>query len=399
MAKKTEKIDKNSEFIKRLNTNFGRKIAGLLKDSENANIKDFVSTGSTVLDVFVSNVPKGGWPCGRINVVEGESSTGKSLIAAHSAADTLKRGGTVIYIDNEHAVDMNFFRRIGVDVSKMIYVDGINYLEEVFELIEKSAIEFRNENPDELFTVILDSVSSTPTKAESEGDYEAKYMGEVARVLSQNCKKIIKTLIKYKVCLIITNQLRTKIPRPGEHIYGDALIGTGGKALSFYATTLVMLKKAGEIKDKGGKDGEVIGSFVNAKVLKTRFGPSARRFDLNVYFSHGIDDAGSWLEVLKKFGVVTVSGAWCSSKELYGDEKFQTSDWNKSIKDPVFKEKTREILERVLVKNYDELDTEKSVIEGYDLNSAEEAKILASQLNIDDSEFVKKVFETVEEKE
>jgi recombination protein RecA len=110
MAKKSEKTDKNSEFLKNMNTAFGRVIARKLSDRD--AIKDYVSTGSTVLDTFISNDVLGGWPLGKISVVEGPESSGKSLLAAHASVSTIKRDGVVLYIDSERAVDKNLFKRI-----------------------------------------------------------------------------------------------------------------------------------------------------------------------------------------------------------------------------------------------------------------------------------------------
>lgn len=381
MAKKTEKIEnKNSEFIKKLNTKFGRSIASTLKDSSNSNIKEFISTGSTVLDVYLSNRENGGWCCGRLNVIEGSEATGKSLLAAHAAADVLKRGGTVLYVDTEHAVDMDFFKRVGVDVSKMIYVDGLEYMEQIFELIEKSTIEFRNENPDDLFLVIWDSVSGIVTQKEWENSYEDQTMGAVARVLSTNLRKIIPIIDKYKVCLLFVNQLRNKIARQGEKIYGDPLIGTGGRAIPYYASMIIRLRKAGEIKDKEGAAGVVMGVYVNAKVTKTRLGPPFRNCDLNIYFNKGVDDVDSWLDTFKIRGIIKTVNKQYVCEEL-SSERFQGPEWKEMIKDPEFVEKAKKVLVKGLVVNYDEVDVAQMIIENVDPDSIAEVQSLADQLN------------------
>ncbi len=359
----TENVNKLIDFI---NTKYKKKIATTLEDAETANVKNFVSTGTIVLDILSVNKPIGGFPEGRVSTILGLEQTGKSLLAAHACADTLRRDGTVIYIDKEHAVDRGFFKRIGVDDTRLIYIDDIDTIEQVFELVEMVSIQHRNDNPDDLFTIVWDSVAATPTAAELDGTYDDQQFASAAKGISKSLRKINKVIDEKKVTFIAVNQLKIKIPRTGERSFGDNLIAYGGKALNYHSSLIFKLKSIGKIEDKFGN---IMGAKTEATVLKSKFGPSLRKCNLNIYYSHGIDDSDAWLDLLKHYEVIKVRGGYFNCPELMGENNFQTSEWNEELKKPEFREKVRGVLKRILVIDYNKVNIGELVVSNVDPES------------------------------
>lgn len=375
MAKKAgvSQVDSVQKLMDIINTKFKKKIATSLDDAGCANVKRFVSSGSAVLDMLATNrINSGCFPEGRISTIEGQEQTGKTLVAAHACADVLRRDGTVIYIDKEHAVDRNFFKRVGVDTSKMIYVDDLEYMEEVMDFVEQVAVAHRNIEPNDLFAVVWDSVAATPTKAEVNGEYDDKYYAECAKVLAQSLRKLTKVVEDNKVTMIAINQLKTKIPRPGERVFGEQLKAYGGAALPFHASLRIRLKNCGTIKDKYDN---ILGTQTDAKIIKSKFGPSHRSCILKIYYSHGVDDSDSWFDILKKYEKITKPNATCfGCPELLGEEEFQTKQWNEHIKDPEFRKKVIELLEKTIVIDYDKIDVGELVVSNIDPDSLDEVE-------------------------
>jgi len=292
-----------------------------------ADLREWVSTGSTTLDVAISNRPDGGLPVGRIAEFTGLEASGKSLIMAHLLANTQKKGGIAVYIDTENALSEEFLTAVGVDVRSMLYVP-LECIEDIFETIESLILDIRKNNRDRLVTIVVDSVAAATTKVEQDADYEKDgWATTKAIVMSKALRKITNLIGKERVVLAFTNQLREKLGA----MFGDPYTTSGGKALPFHASCRVRLKSIGKLKDG---DNEIIGVQTEAQVIKNRFGPPFKKATFNIYFDSGIDDYGSWLDVLKKYKAIEQGGSWYTIVvESTGEViKFQSKDWPKLIR-------------------------------------------------------------------
>ena len=295
------------------------------------DIKDFVSTGSTMLDLAISNKPNGGIAVGRITEINGLESSGKSLIGAHILAETQKKGGVAVYIDTETSVSTEFLGAIGVSVDSMLYLH-LETVEDVFTAIEEIVAKVRESDKDRLVTILVDSLAGATTKVELEADFDKDgWATAKAIIISKAMRKITQMIGRQKIALVFTNQLRQKLGV----MFGDPWTTSGGKALPFHASTRIRLKNTGQIKDKKNNN---IGMKMRAQVIKNRLGPPMRHADFELYFETGIDDDGSWLHVMKDHNLVKQGGAWYTLKYEGKEIKFQSKDWSEQLKDEKFKE-------------------------------------------------------------
>jgi len=295
------------------------------------DIKDFVSTGSTMLDLAISNKPNGGIAVGRITEINGLESSGKSLIGAHILAETQKKGGVAVYIDTETSVSTEFLGAIGVSVDSMLYLH-LETVEDVFTAIEEIVAKVRESDKDRLVTILVDSLAGATTKVELEADFDKDgWATAKAIIISKAMRKITQMIGRQKIALVFTNQLRQKLGV----MFGDPWTTSGGKALPFHASTRIRLKNLGQIKDKKNNN---IGMKMRAQVIKNRLGPPMRHADFELYFETGIDDDGSWLHVMKDHNLVKQGGAWYTLKYEGKEIKFQSKDWSEQLKDTEFRE-------------------------------------------------------------
>tara|TARA_Y100001938_G_scaffold132636_1_gene191113 strand:+ start:40 stop:1161 length:1122 start_codon:yes stop_codon:yes gene_type:complete len=317
----------------------GGKIAFFLNDeSTPTDVKDFISTGSSMLDLAISNRPDGGIAVGRITEINGLESSGKSLLGAHLLAETQKKGGVAVYIDTETSVSQDFLQCIGVDLDSMLYVH-LETVEDIFETIEQIVTKIRESDKDKLVTILVDSLAAASTKVEMEADYEKDgWATSKAIIISKAMRKITQMIGRENIALVFTNQLRQKLGV----MFGDPWTTSGGKALPFHASTRLRLKNLGQLKD-GKKN--VIGMKCRAQVVKNRLGPPLRHADYIMYFESGIDDYGSWLTVMKDHKLLKQAGAWytiqhCDTEtgELIKEHKFQSKDFEELLnKNPELK--------------------------------------------------------------
>jgi recombination protein RecA len=300
-------------------------------DTTPTDIKDFVSTGSTMLDLAISNKPNGGIAVGRITELNGLESSGKSLIGAHILAETQKKGGVAVYIDTETSVSTEFLGAIGVDVQSMLYLH-LETVEDIFSAIEEIVSKVRESDKDRLVTILVDSLAAATTKVELEAEFDKDgWATSKAIILSKAMRKITQMIGRQKIALIFTNQLRQKLGV----MFGDPWTTSGGKALPFHASTRIRLKNLGQIKDTKKN---TIGMKMRAQVIKNRLGPPMRHADFELYFETGIDDDGSWLHVMKDHKLVKQGGAWYTMNNQDGKElKFQSKDWSEQLEDEEFK--------------------------------------------------------------
>jgi len=296
------------------------------------DIKEFISTGSTMLDLAISNRPDGGIAVGRITELNGLESSGKSLVGAHLLSETQKKGGVAVYIDTETAVSEEFLGVIGVDINNMLYLH-LETVEDIFEAIEEIVTKVRESDKDRLVTILVDSLAAATTKVELNADFDKDgWATSKAIVISKAMRKITQMIGRQRVALVFTNQLRVKLGA----MFGDPYTTSGGKALPFHASTRIRLKNKGQIKDTKKN---VIGMTILAQVIKNRLGPPLRKAEFPLYFESGVDDEGSWLQVLKDHNLVKVGGAWYTMKDHNDEEiKFQSKDWAEKLEDEDFKD-------------------------------------------------------------
>ena len=313
-----------------LNKQFKDTKVAYFLDGSNAtptDIKEFISTGSSVLDLAISNRPNGGVAVGRITEINGLESSGKSLIGTHILAETQKRGGVAVYIDTETSVSREWLETIGVDVSKLLYLH-VETVEDIFECIESIIVKIRESDRERLVSILVDSLAGASTKVEMEADFEKDgWATSKAIIVSKAMRKITQMIGRERIALVFTNQLRQKLGV----MFGDPWTTSGGKALPFHASTRIRLKNMGQIKV--GAKNDVIGMKCRAQIIKNRLGPPLRHADFNLYFDSGIDDMGSWLTVLKDHKLLKIAGAWYTLEYKGKDIKFQSKDFEKKLEE------------------------------------------------------------------
>ena len=305
-------------------------------DDAPSNVKDWISSGCDSLDLAISNRPNGGFPVGRITEITGLEASGKSLLASHALAETQKKGGLAVYIDTESATSTEFLQAIGCDLKTMLYVP-LETIEEIFETIETIVEGVRKSNKDRLVTIVVDSVMGASTKIEMAAEYDKDgYATSKSIILSKAMRKVTNWIARENICLIFTNQLRTKLGVS----FGDAWTTSGGKAIPFHASVRLRLKNTGMIKAKINGLEQVVGSKTEVQVVKNRMGPPHRKVNYDIYYDSGIDNYGGWLETMKKFDLVKQAGAHYTlddvdpdTGEVLGEIKFQSKNFVEKVID------------------------------------------------------------------
>ena len=318
---------------------------------------DFISTGATMLDVAISNRPHGGIAVGRITELTGLEGSGKSLIGAQLIANTQKRGGVGVLIDTETAVNPEFFKAVGIDTNKLVYVH-LQTVEEVFDAITTIIEKVRSgKDKDKLVTIVVDSVAAASTKKEMEADFgKDGYATDKAIIISKAMRKITGLLGRERIALVFTNQLRQKL---NAMAFSDPWTTSGGKAIAFHASTRLRLSLMGKISNSAG---DVIGVKVKANVVKNRLGPPHRTAEFEIYFNRGIDDAGAWLKMMKENKIVKQAGAWYTFDDpRTGQEiKFQSKDFAAFLEEDQERKEAiySEICDSLIMKYQSEFDPE-----------------------------------------
>lgn len=292
------------------------------------DLTDFVSTGSSLLDLAISNRPNGGLPVGRIAELTGLEGSGKSLVAAHLLMETQKRDGVAVLIDTENAVNAEFFQSFGLDMSKLVYAP-VSTVEEIFSIIEKIIESVRKGNKDKLVTIVVDSVAGASTEVEMAADYTKDgWATTKAIIIGKALRKITTMIGRQKVLLVFTNQLRQKL---NAMAFADPWTTSGGKALAFHSSVRIRLSIKGKLKNK---DGLIVGVSIKAQVTKNRVGPPYRTAEFNIYFDRGIDDLSTWLDVMKKNEITKQAGAYVKyTSDDKKEHQFQTSKFAKWLED------------------------------------------------------------------
>tara|TARA_R110000751_G_scaffold164717_1_gene270869 strand:- start:5510 stop:6667 length:1158 start_codon:yes stop_codon:yes gene_type:complete len=297
-------------------------------------VHEWISSGCSMLDLAISNKPYGGFPVGRITEITGLEASGKSLLAAHTLAETQKRGGLAVYIDTESATSAEFLTAIGVDLKSMLYVP-METVEEIFETIETIVDNVRQSDKDRLVTIVVDSIMGASTKIEMAAEYDKDgYATSKSIILSKAMRKVTNWIARERICLIFTNQLRTKLGVS----FGDPWTTAGGKALPFHSSVRLRLKSLGQIKGKVNGVEQVVGIKTKVTIVKNRMGPPHRSINYDIYFDSGIDNYGGWLNIMKDFSLVKQGGAWytyedidVNTGEVLEEIKFQSKDFEEKI--------------------------------------------------------------------
>jgi recombination protein RecA len=332
---KTNRDELSSLLADNLNKKFKgqAKVAYFLDGSEQTptDLTEWVSTGDDMLDLAISNRPNGGFPVGRIVEVTGLEASGKSLLSAHTLANTQKKGGLAVYIDTENAINQEFLEALGVDTQKLLYVP-LEAVEDIFDAMDSIIESIRKSDNNKLVTIVVDSVAAATTKVEMAADYDqAGYATQKAIIISKAMRKITNLIGRERILVVFTNQLRVRMGVS----FGDPYTTSGGKALGFHASCRLRMKQMGKLNSKVGGVEQTVGIKTRVQVIKNRMGPPLRAVDFEIYFDRGIDRYGSWLNTMKTYKLIQISGAWYTwVDESTGEEiKFQAKNFTKILEE------------------------------------------------------------------
>jgi recombination protein RecA len=258
-----------------------------------------ISTGAINLDAAIGI---GGIPRGRVTEIFGPESSGKTTLCLHVVANAQRNGGVAAFIDAEHALDIDYAKKLGVDIENLLVSQpdtGEQALEICEILVRSGAVD----------VVVIDSVAALVPRAEIEGDMGDAHVGLQARLMSQALRKLTGAIARSRTAVVFINQLREKIGV----MFGNPETTTGGKALKFYASLRLDIRRLGAVKEKE----EVIGSQVRVKVVKNKIAPPFKQAEFDIMYAEGISHVGLLVDIGSESGIIEKSGAWYS----YGGQR------------------------------------------------------------------------------
>ncbi len=298
MAMDDKKKEVLSGVIKGIEKQYGKGSIMILGEETQTDVA-VIPSGSISLDIALGI---GGYPRGRIVEIYGPEASGKTTLAMHAISEAQKRGGAAAFIDAEHAFDINYARKLGIQVDSLI-VSQPDYGEQALEiaetLVRSNAID----------VLVVDSVAALVPRSEIEGEMGDSQVGVQARLMSQALRKLTAAVSKSKTCMIFINQLRSKIGV----MYGNPETTTGGNALKFYASVRVDVRKNAHIKERE----EIVGNQVKVKITKNKLFPPFREAAFDILYGKGIDRLSDLIMVAEHDGIIQKAGSWYS----YGDER------------------------------------------------------------------------------
>ena len=310
MSKMSEKLKALSQALSGIEKQFGKGSIMRLGDGAEPAPVSVVPTGSLALDLALG---VGGLPRGRVVEIYGPESSGKTTLALHAIAEVQRQGGVAAFIDAEHALDVTYARRLGVNLADLLVSQpdtGEQALEIAEQLVRSGAVDL----------IVVDSVAALVPKAEIEGEMGDAHMGVQARLMSQALRKLTAVVSRNQSIVIFINQIRMKIGV----VFGNPETTTGGHALKFYASVRLDIRRVGQVKDGDA----VIGNRTRVKVVKNKVAPPFREAEFDVRYGVGVDRAGEALDLAVDRGLVEKSGAhFALDGERIGQGRERAVEW------------------------------------------------------------------------